>query len=92
VQKTDCSNQETEKGHGRIETSKCEVITNLESLYGREKWDNLTIIIHEDTFSQTAAPPWLFKNLRRSDSFGLIKKMKAKINSIRRINHKKVSA
>ena len=28
----------TEKGHGRIETRKCEVINDLEFLHGKEKW------------------------------------------------------
>jgi predicted transposase YbfD/YdcC len=49
VQQPDSVNEITEKGHGRIETRKCEVISNLEFLYGKEKWKNLSGIIKIST-------------------------------------------
>lgn len=39
------SNQTVEKGHGRIETRKCDTITNLEFLDCRERWEELNTII-----------------------------------------------
>lgn len=49
VQKPDSVHEITEKGHGRIETRKCEVINNLEFLYGKEKWKGLSGIIKIST-------------------------------------------
>ncbi len=49
AQKPGSTNETTEKGHGRIETRKCEVISNLEFLYGKEKWKNLSSIIKIST-------------------------------------------
>jgi predicted transposase YbfD/YdcC len=37
-------NEITEKGHGRIETRKCEIITNLEHLDNRDNWEELKTI------------------------------------------------
>lgn len=45
VQTPDSTSSVAEKGHGRIETRTCEVITNLEFLYGKEKWDGLKSIV-----------------------------------------------
>jgi predicted transposase YbfD/YdcC len=45
VQKPDDSIEEVDKGHGRIETRKCEVIKKLEFVEGKEKWKNLSSII-----------------------------------------------
>ena len=39
----------TEKGHGRIETRKCEVINDLEFLHGKEKWEGLSSIVRITT-------------------------------------------
>jgi predicted transposase YbfD/YdcC len=38
-------NEIIEKGHGRIETRKCEIITNLEHLDNRHNWEELKTII-----------------------------------------------
>jgi len=45
VQKPESIFEETEKGHGRIETRKCEVIYDLNFLHGKERWRKLTSII-----------------------------------------------
>ena len=45
VQKADSLDEVTEKGHGRIETRKCEVINDLSFLEGKEKWESLTSIV-----------------------------------------------
>lgn len=45
VQKPESVCEETEKGHGRIETRKCEVIYDLNFLHGKERWTKLTSII-----------------------------------------------
>lgn len=45
VQKPEQTNETVEKGHGRIETRKCNLITDLEFLHGKEKWTNLTSLI-----------------------------------------------
>ena len=45
VQKPKSTDETTEKGHGRIETRKCEVIDDLEFLYGKEKWKGLKSIV-----------------------------------------------
>lgn len=56
-QKADSMNEVTEKGHGRIETRKCEIITNLEFVDNREHWKGLKTIIkisaHRDTSKKT---------------------------------------
>ena len=44
-QSSDSTNEEVCKGHGRIETRKCEVITNLKFLDEKEKWVGLKSII-----------------------------------------------
>jgi len=49
VQTPDSADEATEKGHGRIETRKCEVISNLDFLYGKEKWEGLASIIKIST-------------------------------------------
>ena len=49
VQSPDSVSDTTEKGHGRIETRKCEVINNLEFLFGKEKWKNLSSIVKIST-------------------------------------------
>ena len=46
VQKSDSTNETTEKGHGRIETRKCEVISILEFLYGKEKWKKESLKVY----------------------------------------------
>jgi predicted transposase YbfD/YdcC len=45
VQQPESNHCVTEKGHGRIETRKCDVISTLDFLEGREKWKNLSSII-----------------------------------------------
>lgn len=45
IQKPNSTCEETEKGHGRIETRKCEVITDLKFLDSKEKWGNLNSVI-----------------------------------------------
>lgn len=45
VQTPDSISSVAEKGHGRIETRTCEVITNIEFLYGKEKWEGLKSIV-----------------------------------------------
>ncbi len=45
VQQPASIHEVTEKGHGRIETRKCEVINDLEFLHGKEKWEGLSSII-----------------------------------------------
>jgi predicted transposase YbfD/YdcC len=45
VQQPESNHCVTEKGHGRIETRKCEVIRTLDFLEGRERWANLSSII-----------------------------------------------
>jgi predicted transposase YbfD/YdcC len=49
VQKPEAVSEATEKGHGRIETRKCEVISDLKFLYGKEKWKGLTSIVRIST-------------------------------------------
>jgi predicted transposase YbfD/YdcC len=49
VQKPDSTDEVTEKGHGRIETRKCEQINNLEFLDKKERWKNLFSIIKIST-------------------------------------------
>ena len=49
VQKPDSTDEVTEKGHGRIETRKCEQINNLEFLDKKERWRNLSSIIKIST-------------------------------------------
>ncbi len=44
-QKPGSTNQTVEKGHGRIETRKCEVITDLTFLEDKEKWSKLKAIV-----------------------------------------------
>ncbi len=44
-QKPVSTDETVEKGHGRIETRKCETITNLEYLDDREKWKEMKTII-----------------------------------------------
>ena len=44
-QKPESENETSEKGHGRIEHSKCQVITNLTFLDDKEQWKNLTSLI-----------------------------------------------
>ncbi|WP_185711450.1 hypothetical protein [Tannerella forsythia] len=39
------TNEIIEKGHGRIETRKCEIITDLRFVNGRENWKSLKTII-----------------------------------------------
>ncbi len=45
VQKPDDSIEDIDKGHGRVEIRKCEVIKNLEFVDGKERWKNLSSII-----------------------------------------------
>ena len=45
IQKSDSSCEVTEKGHGRIETRKCEVITDLKFLDSKEKWENINSVV-----------------------------------------------
>lgn len=56
-QKPDSMHEVTEKGHGRIETRKCEVITNLGFIDNREHWKGLKTIVkisaHRDTSKKT---------------------------------------
>ena len=49
VQKPASTHEVTEKGHGRIETRKCEVINDLEFLYRKERWEGLSTIIRITT-------------------------------------------
>lgn len=49
VQKPASTHEVTEKGHGRIETRKCEVINDLAFLHGKEKWEGLSSIIRITT-------------------------------------------
>lgn len=49
IQKPDSTDEVTEKGHGRIETRKCELINNLEFLDGKEKWKDLSSIVKIST-------------------------------------------
>lgn len=49
VQSPNSIDEQTEKGHGRIETRKCEVINNLKFLHGKEKWKNLASIVKIST-------------------------------------------
>lgn len=44
-QRPETVDQQIEKGHGRIETRRCEVITNLEYVDNRTDWKNLQSII-----------------------------------------------
>jgi len=44
VQQPASIHEVTEKGHGRIETRKCEVINDLGFLHGKEKWEGLSSI------------------------------------------------
>jgi len=44
-QRPETVDQQTEKGHGRIETRRCEVITNLEYVDNRTDWKNMQSII-----------------------------------------------
>lgn len=56
-QKPDSMNEITEKGHGRIETRKCEIITNLGFVDSREHWKGLKTIVkitaHRHTSKKT---------------------------------------
>ncbi len=45
VQKPDSTSHEIDKGHGRIETRSCDVITDLTQVEGIEKWENIKSII-----------------------------------------------
>lgn len=45
VQKIDSSDEDLDKGHGRIEIRNCEVITDLEFLQGKEQWEGISSII-----------------------------------------------
>ena len=45
VQTPDFSNETVDKGHGRFEIRKCDVINNLEFVNGKEKWAKLTSLI-----------------------------------------------
>lgn len=45
VQTPEFSNETVDKGHGRLEIRKCDVINNLEFVHGKEKWANLTSIV-----------------------------------------------
>lgn len=49
VQQPESIHEATEKGHGRIETRKCEVISDLEFLHGKEKWKGLASIVKIET-------------------------------------------
>ena len=42
VQYPDDSIKDVDKGHGRIEIRKCEIIKDLKFLDGKEKWKNLS--------------------------------------------------
>ncbi len=53
-QKSQTIDETVEKGHGRIETRKCEVITNLKYLDNRENWLSLNSIIKITATRQTA--------------------------------------
>lgn len=53
-QKPETADETVEKGHGRIETRKCEVITNLQHLDNRENWAALTSIIKITATRETA--------------------------------------
>lgn len=44
-QKPNSMDEVIEKGHGRIETRKCEVITQIDFLEDRDKWENLKSLI-----------------------------------------------
>lgn len=44
-QKPDSTDEMIEKGHGRIETRKCEVITQIDFLEDKDKWKNLKSLI-----------------------------------------------
>lgn len=44
-QRADSENTITEKGHGRIETRHCQVISNLTFLDEKEQWENLNSLI-----------------------------------------------
>ena len=45
VQEIDSSDEDFDKGHGRVEIRKCEVITDLEFLEGKEQWIAISSII-----------------------------------------------
>ncbi|MBE0639559.1 MAG: ISAs1 family transposase [Bacteroidales bacterium] len=45
VQTPEFSNETVDKGHGRLEIRKCDVVNNLEFAHGKEKWANLTSIV-----------------------------------------------
>ena len=45
VQKIDSSDEDFDKGHGRVEIRKCEVITDLEFLEGKQRWEAISSII-----------------------------------------------
>jgi len=47
-QEPDNKDTSVEKGHGRIETRHCQVITNLTFLDDKEQWENLTSLIRVD--------------------------------------------
>jgi predicted transposase YbfD/YdcC len=44
-QKSDSTDEMIEKGHGRIETRKCEVITQIDFLEDKDKWKNLKSLV-----------------------------------------------
>ena len=45
VQEIDSSDEDFDKGHGRVEIRKCEVITDLEFLEGKQRWEAISSII-----------------------------------------------
>jgi len=49
VQSPEFSDETVEKGHGRLEIRKCDVINNLEFVHGKENWAKLTSIVKIST-------------------------------------------